>query len=294
MKAFGSVARPEILAGDVATVAAQYPPGGGVRDGHLRNGSRVPTCALPSYSAESRIGAPARSTAQTVARERLRAVRVLIVDDCVLYRDSLAAGLTEAGVPVAGFAGDLASLVTAIHETPFQVLLLNIGVTGGPELAGVALATDPTLRVVVLGVSDDDESGVIACAEAGVAGYHTRAESFDDLLALVDKVAGGESVCSPRVSAILMRRLSALAAQQQPATKELALTAREDQILGMLKLGLSNRDIADQLCIAVHTVKNHVHSVLTKLNVGTRAEAVALAHTANLGFSATEIQSRSN
>ena len=65
---------------------------------------------------------------------------------------------------------------------------------------------------------------------------------------------------------------------------ELVLTAREVQIFGMLKLGLSNREIAAQLCIAVHTVKNHVHSLLTKLNVRTRAEAAALAQPAQHGF----------
>jgi DNA-binding NarL/FixJ family response regulator len=56
--------------------------------------------------------------------------------------------------------------------------------------------------------------------------------------------------------------------------KELVLTSREDQILRLLELGLSNQEIASQLCIAVHTVKNHVHSVLTKLEVRSRAEAV--------------------
>lgn len=78
---------------------------------------------------------------------------------------------------------------------------------------------------------------------------------------------------------MLLRRLSALAAQRQPAAKELVLTAREAQVLRMLEMGLSNRNIADHLGIAIHTVKNHVHSVLTKLGVRTRAEAAALART---------------
>jgi DNA-binding NarL/FixJ family response regulator len=58
----------------------------------------------------------------------------------------------------------------------------------------------------------------------------------------------------------------------------LVLTAREAEILRFLQLGLSNREIAEQLCIAVHTVKNHVHSLLTKLGVNTRGQAAALAH----------------
>jgi DNA-binding NarL/FixJ family response regulator len=222
-----------------------------------------------------------------------RDVRVLIVDDCILHRDSLAGALTSSGISVAGFAWDLATVATAIREGSVDIALVNIGTAGSAALVGVALATDSRLRVVVLGVPDDDESGVIACAEAGVAGYHTRTESFEDLLTLVDKVAAGESVCSPRVSAILMRRLSALATQQGPTSKGLVLTAREHQILGMLTQGLSNRDIAVQLSIAVHTVKNHVHSLLTKLGVSSRAQAVAFAQTMRYDVVIPKNQSRS-
>ena len=78
---------------------------------------------------------------------------------------------------------------------------------------------------------------------------------------------------------MLLRRLSAVAARRQPAAKELVLTAREAQILRMLEMGLSNQNIADQLSIAIHTVKNHVHRVLTKFGVSTRAEAAELART---------------
>src|SRR4051812_33952036 len=106
-----------------------------------------------------------------------------------------------------------------------------------------------------------------------------RSQSLEDLLFLICKVAAGESLCSPRVSAILLRRLSALASQRQPLAEELVLTAREVQILRMLELGHSNREIAGKLCIAVHTVKNHVHSLLTKLGVSTRAQAAALSRT---------------
>jgi DNA-binding NarL/FixJ family response regulator len=70
-----------------------------------------------------------------------------------------------------------------------------------------------------------------------------------------------------------------LAAQQKQPDKELLLTAREIQILRMLEAGLANQVIAEELCIAVHTVKNHVHSLLTKLGVTSRAQAAALART---------------
>ena len=71
---------------------------------------------------------------------------------------------------------------------------------------------------------------------------------------------------------MLLRRLLALATRRQTAAKELVLTARKAEILRMLEMGLSNRNIADHLGIAIHTVKNHVHSVFTRLGVSTRAE----------------------
>jgi DNA-binding NarL/FixJ family response regulator len=205
--------------------------------------------------------------------------RVLIVDDSRLYREYLAGVIAAHGVINPGVAWDLLSLITAIESTKPQVILLNMATRDNATLLRQALKLIPTMRVIVLGMSEEDESEIVACAEAGVAGYHLRSESLGELLVLIRKVADGESLCSPRVSAILLRRLSALASQRQPAEKELVLTAREAQILKMLELGLSNRDIADQLCIAVHTVKNHVHSLLTKLGVSTRAQAAALSRT---------------
>lgn len=209
----------------------------------------------------------------------LHDARVLIVDDCTLYRDYLAAVVASHGVVAPGVAWDLPSLVAAFDATLPRVILLNMATRDSAMLLRQALNLSPHLRVVVLGVAEDDESEIVACAEAGVAGYHMRTESLEDLLVLIHKVAAGESLCSPRVSAMLLRRLSTLASQRQSTPKELVLTAREIQILRMLELGLSNRDIADRLCIAVHTVKNHVHSLLAKLGVSTRAQAAALART---------------
>ncbi len=209
----------------------------------------------------------------------LRGARVLIIDDCMLSRDNLAAVLSSHGGRLPGVAWDLASLIAAFETALPQVILLDTETRDSVNLLTHAKKLGPQVRVVVLGVSEEDESKIVACAEAGVAGYHMRTESLAQLLVLIHKVSSGESVCPPRVSAILLRRLSALASQRRPAAKELALTAREAQVLRMLELGLGNRAIADDLCIAVHTVKNHVHNLLTKLGVSTRAQAAALSRT---------------
>jgi DNA-binding NarL/FixJ family response regulator len=218
----------------------------------------------------------------TDTQDPLRDERILIIDDCTLYRENLAAIIALNGMTVPSEAWDLPSLVTALRGTEPSVVLLNIETRGSALLLQASMDISPSARVIVLGASEDNESEIVACAEAGVAGYHMRTDSLEDLFVLIRRVAAGETACSPRVSAILLRRLSALASQRQPAAKELALTTREIQILRMLELGRSNQDIATQLSIAVHTVKNHVHSLLTKLGVSTRAEAAALSRTIRL------------
>ncbi len=220
-------------------------------------------------------------------RDPLRGESMLIIDDCTLYRENLAAIFALNGIPAPSVAWDLPSLIAALDGIGPTVVLLNIETRDSALLLRAVKELRPNVRVIVLGASEENETEIVACAEAGVSGYHMRTDSLEELLVLIRKVAGGETLCSPQVSAILLRRLSALASQREPAAKELALTGREAQILTMLELGRSNQDIATQLSIAVHTVKNHVHSLLTKLGVSTRAEAAALSRTIRLRHGGT-------
>ena len=230
---------------------------------------------MPSTS----VGRSEQTSGVAEGQDLLRDASILIVDDCTLYRENLAAILAVNGTAVPSVAWDLSSLIRALEDTTPSIVVLSMGTRDSQMLLQAAREISSNVRVVVVGLSEDDESEIVACAEAGVAGYHLRTESLDDLLVLIRRVVAGESLCTPRVSAILLRRLSALASRRQPAARELVLTAREAQILRMLEMGLSNRDIAARLCIAVHTVKNHVHNVLTKLGASTRAEAAALSRT---------------
>jgi DNA-binding NarL/FixJ family response regulator len=267
----------EAATGGTVEPVAGYLPGNGRRpaNGRVHLTSRDEWRDIPLPAMAAAWGEAYREV--TDGAGLLRDARVLIVGDCTLYRDYLAAVLASHGAIAPGVAWDLPSLVASYETTVPRVILLDMSTRNSAMLLRQALKLSPHVRVVVLGVSEDDESEIVACAEAGVAGYHLRSESLKDLLVLIHKVAAGESLCSPRVSAILLRRLSTLASQRQPAAKELVLTSREIQILRLLEMGLSNRDIAEQLCIAVHTVKNHVHSLLAKLGVSTRAQAAALA-----------------
>ena len=202
---------------------------------------------------------------------------LLVVDDSAMYREGLANILVgEWGASAVRTADDLASMTMAIERQAPKVILLNLASADSYALLVAAREASPASRVVVIGVREDDVDEIITCADLGVAGYHLRSEPVERLLKLIVAVDAGESLCSPRIAAIIMARLSALVANQVPTTRVVDLTPREVQILSLIDLGLSNKEIADRLRIEIHTVKHHVHNLLNKCGVRRRAEAAAI------------------
>ncbi|MGI9123871.1 MAG: LuxR C-terminal-related transcriptional regulator [Mycobacterium sp.] len=201
--------------------------------------------------------------------------RVIVVDDGRLNRECLTAQLAAHGIDVY-VAWDLPSLFKEVDAGLPAVVLLNIGTPDSATILPVAMDIAPTTKVIAYGLSADRESEIVGCAEAGVAGLHLRSESFEHLLGLIRRSGQGHALCSAEVSAILMRRVYAFAAQKNPDASTDSLTARENEILELVAQGLTNQQIATRLSVTLHTVKNHVHSLLTKLGVGSRAEAVAV------------------
>lgn len=189
-----------------------------------------------------------------------------------LYREGLAVILREyPDIEVVGVAAGWRDEQLS-RCCPDVVLLDMTGHDRGAAVRGV-LATAPETKVVALGVADA-EGDVVDCAEAGVSGYVTRDESPAHLASALRSVARGEMRCSPRIAATLLRRVTALAAEHE-ARRSDALTARELEILELIALGLSNKEIAQRLCIQLATVKNHVHHILEKLGVNRRTQAAA-------------------
>ncbi len=207
-------------------------------------------------------------------------IRLLIIDDTRLYREGLTAVLDrEEWVATTRATADADG---AFHELDvFQpdVVLLNMATAGSAAILDTLVRIAPAVRVVALGVPDN-EAEVVACAEAGVAGYLLRCQSLADLVAVVQSVARGETLCTPRTAAALLRRVATLAAERRWPTESARLTAREREILDLIDQGLSNKEVARRLCIEVRTVKNHVHNILDKLNVHRRGEAAALMRAA--------------
>ena len=200
---------------------------------------------------------------------------VVIVDDARLNRECLAANLFGQGI-TAGLAWDVPSLLNQVDQAQPDVILLNIGTPDSNTLLQLGLDLHGGTRVIVYGLVTDRESEIVACAESGTAGLHLRTESFDHLVALIRSAGEGQALCSPEVSAILMRRVYAFVAQANPDATTDALTPREIEILELIEQCLTNQQVASRLSLTLHTVKNHVHNLLSKLGVGSRSEAVSV------------------
>jgi len=201
-------------------------------------------------------------------------LRVVICEDGTLYRECLTIALQTHGIDAAG-AWDLPSLFSRLESGEPDVFLLNIGTPDSATLLQVILDIGTDVRVIVTGLSEDRESEIVLCAEAGVAGLHLQTESLEELVAMIRNPTHDEALCSQKVSAILIRRVYSLVGQQNPESPDPMLTERENQIIRLLEAGLSNQQIASRLNVSIHTVKNHAHSMFGKLGVGSRTEAVA-------------------
>ncbi len=204
-------------------------------------------------------------------------IRVLIVAEIRLYREGLAEMLQgEPEIDVVATASGADEAVRELRERQPDVVLLDVAIPENAWLARALMAAVPGARIVALAVPEIEQE-VLACAEAGVAGYVTREGSVEDVVAAVSAVARGEVLCSPRMAASLFQRVATLALERSPASIETRLTNRELEILDLIDQGLSNKEIARRLTIELSTVKNHVHNILDKLNVNRRAEAAARA-----------------
>lgn len=178
-------------------------------------------------------------------------------------------------IEVIGAAADAEEAVKAVAGEPEPPLVvLDMATPDGVALVR-RLAHLPGVRVLAITVANR-ECSVIECAESGVSGFLTTEASVDELAVAIEQVAQGGQSCPPSTAGMLLRRVAALARDRPRSTPEVVLTSRELEIANLVERGLSNKQIADKLCIELPTVKNHMHHILDKLGVRRRAEAAAL------------------
>jgi len=205
-------------------------------------------------------------------------IRIFIADDNRLLREGLASMLSELeDIIVVGSAESGGSALEQIIQSKPDVALVDIGMPDkdGLEVTQVLHKDKSGVKVIILGMPDLTDE-IMACIEAGAAGYVLKESSFDYLVESIHSVQRGESFCSPRMAASLFSRVAELAGERS-TEYSIKLTPREVEVINKIAEGLSNKEIADQLFIEVQTVKNHVHNILDKLQLHNRLEAVQYA-----------------
>jgi DNA-binding NarL/FixJ family response regulator len=209
-------------------------------------------------------------------------LRLVLVHEDPLYRECLAAALAAHGRFAAlAQVADAEEARAALRDESPDVLLVQWDMRGGAalDLARYVASSFPKVAVILLGLPETYEA-VRDCAEAGGAGYILKGESLGGVLTRITEAVRGEIACSPRIARFLFAHVAELARYQAaPGDNRLTdLTSREMEILTLIADDLSNKEIAARLYLSLHTVKNHVHSLLEKLAVESRHAAIRYAH----------------
>lgn len=201
-------------------------------------------------------------------------IRVLIVDDHALFRRGLAGLLSEyRDIVLVGEAHNGHEAVALSRQCDPDVVLLDVHMPQGGGLEAVRLLKhESDVRVLMLTISDKDDD-LMGAIEAGADGYLLKSAEPDELYQAIKRVAAGQSVLSPEVTARVMR---AAVGSHVPQTG-VGLSPREREVLARLAQGATSAEIAADLTISENTVKTHVRHILEKLKASNRAEAVARA-----------------
>jgi DNA-binding NarL/FixJ family response regulator len=203
--------------------------------------------------------------------------RVLIVDDHPLTREALASLLKAHGFDVAGSASDGAEAIVEAARLQPDLILLDLlmpdmdGITALPRLREAA----PNCEVVVLTASGTEEN-LLAAIRAGAAGYLLKTEPPERIAAFLEGVAGGDAALSGSVARRLLDQVRHGNGRGSgvPDAIASALSARELEVLLLLDEHLGTDEIAKRLFISEHTVRSHVKSLLHKLGVSSRRDAL--------------------
>jgi DNA-binding NarL/FixJ family response regulator len=201
-------------------------------------------------------------------------IRVLLVDDHQMFGTSLAFVLdNEPDLRTVGVARTVAEAVRMTASNLPDVVLLDQRLPdgNGVDAIGPLLEASPGVQIVMLTATTSDQV-LLSAMEAGASGFIDKSRSLAEVTAAVRSAAAGESLITPRLLARLLPRL-----RRSDNAAASNLTEREREVLGHLAEGLSNAEIAAQMTVSVHTVRNHVANLSAKLGAHSKLEALAIA-----------------
>jgi DNA-binding NarL/FixJ family response regulator len=205
-------------------------------------------------------------------------LRVVIVDDHPVYRQGLAKLLVECGVDVVAQAGNGADALKIVEEAAPDVVVMDLNMPGmsGVEVTRRLTERTPASRVLVVSVSAQEDD-VTEAILAGASGYVLKDGPVEEVVAGIRAAANGESLISPRIATMLLRRIQMEEPAEAGTPVETPLSDRELEVLQLVAEGKGNHEIGERLFIGQSTVRNHISSILMKLQVENRVQAAVRA-----------------
>jgi DNA-binding NarL/FixJ family response regulator len=208
-------------------------------------------------------------------------ISVVLVDDQPSGREGVVAQVcAQPGFKILATLADVEAALQTVKETKPDIVLLNLQQEGDDSLtlAGALHGETPRSRVVVMGLLPNQDD-VTSLVRAGVSGFIMRDASFDEYLSTLRSVAEGVQVLPLQLTRSLFGQLNkhGEVGRSRRTLDTRRLTDREQEVADLIVQGLSNKEISARLMIALHTVKSHVHKVLSKLSVNSRLEVAAFS-----------------
>lgn len=204
-------------------------------------------------------------------------MKILIVDDHILFREGLAAIVrSEPDIEIVGMAGSVQEAVTLTRVNKPEIVLMDFSLPDGTgaDATRAILGEHPDCKIVFLTMSEEDED-LFEAVRSGAKGYLLKNMHPQKLVVALRSVQQGESAISRTMTLRLMEELTRTKKFDYP--QDATLTHREMDVLRAVTSGLSNLEIARKLFISENTVKYHVHSMLAKLGLSDRKELAAYA-----------------
>jgi DNA-binding NarL/FixJ family response regulator len=209
-------------------------------------------------------------------------IKVLLVNEVRLIANLFASVLEdEPGMEVAGFVSTADDALEFLQSQNVDIALVSAELPNQDalKLTSATMECSPSTKVLIVGLSEENQPDTLRYIEAGAAGYILRDSSLKDLIEVIRLAQQGEARVSTRMAGAMMERLFRLArvfsAVENKIDGDVRLTSRELEVLQFISEGLTNQEIAARLVVEVGTVKNHVHRILEKLNVSSRQEAAS-------------------
>ncbi len=207
-----------------------------------------------------------------------KTVRVMVVDDHPMWRESVSRDLTAAGYDVVATTGEGRQAVRIAGAARPDVVVLDLQL---PDISGVEVVNGlreavPDVRVLMLSASGEQQS-VLDAVKAGAGGYLLKSAGLAEFLDAVARTAAGDTVFTPGLAGLVLGEFRRLAVEPADAGGAPKLTERETEVLRLVAKGLSYRQIAERLVLSHRTVQNHVQNTLGKLQLHNRVELTRYA-----------------